>query len=501
MDGVFLNEDCNHFLFTRASEGFDKITIEDNIEFIDQYKDTGITDFLINLSTSVTFFKSERNQSIYDIYKQIQKNGDLYDEYKRTKNVMLKSWKLFCDMYDSGFDYRKIWIDRLREIGIHPWASIRMNDIHECSDEKSILLGDFYNGNRDKTVGVHKGKLMDYYDYALDYTYSDVRMQYLSIISEVLDTYDVDGLELDFMREIYSFARGREYKGKEIMNEFVHMVASLVWQAERERKHRIKLAVRVPSSIEMSMRLGYDVNEWISSGWIDHVTISPRWATSDGDMNVELWRSLLKTTPVTLGCGIEILCNGLRKQRGPVNTKETVYGYSKAYSDLGADYIYLFNYMDGLNVKDTDSVFEKNNYNEMLKTIGDAEALKKCKRRHIVTYNDVSCVGYSVKHYLPIITGDGEVKTFRILTGSTKGRKIKMLIGCTEKVLPSDIQLWLNTKQCYLSLEDNLIKLPAPQDLYYYSAEISSENEEYVFVGEISSESEITIEWIEMDIE
>ena len=425
-----------------------------------------------------------------------------YSKYDDFHKIMLKSNKLFCDMYDSGFDYRQVWIDRLKEIGIHPWISIRTNDIHECQNEESLLFSDFYKNNRKFIVGNHRN-IRDYYDYALDYAYDDVRMFYLSVISEALDKYDVYGLELDFMREIYSFSRGEEFKGKEIMNSFVHQVAALVWQAERERKHRVKLAVRVPSSLELAMHLGYDVFEWINNGWIDHVTITPRWATSDGDLNVELWKSLLKTTKVTLACGLEVLCNTKRKFTGINNTKETVYGYAKAYSDLGADYIYLFNYMHDVvgNTNDNNSIFENNNYNEVMRTIGNPKLLETKNRRHVLTYNDTFCVGYPVRLNLPIIFEDNSVKNFRILTGSVKNKMVKLVLGFSNEIKTNNISVWLNKKQFSLVEENVIPKLPAPNDLKYYSCSFYSLEDEYIMVGEISSNENCKIEWVEIDVE
>ena len=41
----------------------------------------------------------------------------------------------------------------------------------------------------------------------------EVRDYYKALIVESLDRYDIDGLELDFMREPYLFSAGKETEG------------------------------------------------------------------------------------------------------------------------------------------------------------------------------------------------------------------------------------------------------------------------------------------------
>lgn len=501
MQGIFFNEDPNHFLFSRAANGYEEITIQDNIDFIRQYKGSNITDFLICLNASLPYFKTDRLESAYDKYKRWEKEGKLKNTENSPQANLLKFTKLFCQMYDSGFDYRQIWIDELNKIGIHPWISFRTNDIHDSNLEDAFLPSSFYNSHRNLQTGAYKGDKRNYYEHALDYSNVQVRQYYLSLIGEALDKYDIYGIELDFMREIYAFPKGMEYTGKEYINEFLHLVNALVWQKERERGHKIKIAIRIPDSIDKCMRLGYDVISFIQSGWVDHITISPRWSSSDSDMNIETWISLLKTTNITLATAIEILCDPCAKpdRKYIPNTSETVYGTSYAYSCLGSNYIYLFNYMDSVGNEPSTSLFNKDNYKEFLSTLGNDQLMKNKLRRCVVTRNDVLTPGYPNVRRLPMSLNENEFGDFRLPIGDNFGKELTFIVGLTSDDA-NEIYAYLNTQKFTLTKAKKSIKSPAYPNLAYYTCSFTSSFNTPIVIGEIFSNSKITVEWVEIEI-
>ena len=140
MGRIFFNEDPNHFIFSRKSVGYKRITMADARNFILQYQGTQITDFFVCLNASTVWYDSRKTDNVLDNYERFLAEGRV-DE----KNVVCSSVGLLKDFYETyGCCLQKVWIEALREIGITPWISVRMNDIHEASAEDSILFSDFF---------------------------------------------------------------------------------------------------------------------------------------------------------------------------------------------------------------------------------------------------------------------------------------------------------------------------------------------------------------------
>ncbi len=123
------------------------------------------------------------------------------------------------------------------------------------------------------------------------------------LVVETLERYDIDGLELDFMREPYLFSAGKEAEGAPILTAWIREIRKLVAAAAAKRGHPIRLGVRVPSQPETAFGMGLDAITWAKAGLIDLLVVTPRWATLEYDMPLQQWRQLLGGSKVTLAGG------------------------------------------------------------------------------------------------------------------------------------------------------------------------------------------------------
>lgn len=517
MGKIFFNEDPNHFVFSRKLAGYERITIEEARNFILQYKDTQITDFFVCLGASGNWYDSEKTENIMQNYRRWIAEGKT-DE--NDTNIVVSSVRLVEKFYeDYGTSLQAVWINTLREIGINPWVSIRMNDIHEAGAEDSILHSGFFRENRHKNRVSHR-EPAGYYDYALDYMFDEVRAHYLTVIEEALERFDVEGIELDFMREIYSIGVGREYEGIAVINAFMREVFALVKEAENRWGHKLKIAVRLPDTPEKSLRLGFDFFDWVEAGIVDCLVVTPRWASSDNHMPIDLWKKILKGKNVTLAAGQEILINAYNR-RGflpQYNTYETAIATACAHHFQEADAIYLFNYMDTLNMSDSlktndgrdfSLCLDRDIYKKFLCTAGDYDSAAAAHRRHLVTYNDVYAIGVATRKQLPIrLSGRRERPTefsaLRIATGKVlPSQKITVVLGFIEEgeYQREDIRIFLNAKPCRFAGE----KLPHDQqfpDMRYYQFEVENDgNFSPVSVIEVGlCEGKTELHWAEIEI-
>ena len=98
----------------------------------------------------------------------------------------------------------------------------------------------------------------------------------MALIVETLDRYDIDGLELDFMREPYLFSANKEAEGAPILTEWIRQVRKKVDAAAAKRGHPISLGVRAPSRPETASKMGIEAVDWAKEGLIDVLVVTPR---------------------------------------------------------------------------------------------------------------------------------------------------------------------------------------------------------------------------------
>lgn len=188
----------------------------------------------------------------------------------------------------NGTDLIQVFLDRCRNHGQAPFVSIRMNDAHhkENVDKKkgekgvgsvSMSINKFYFDHPQYRLvpGSLSGK-----DLVLNWAEPEVRGQKLALLHELCENYDIDGLELDFLRT-YSFFRMEETTHEQrcgIMTAFVKDVRALLDRTAREGRRRW-LCVRVPCYLEAHDILGIDLPAMAAVG-VDMVNASSHYFTT-----------------------------------------------------------------------------------------------------------------------------------------------------------------------------------------------------------------------------
>lgn len=498
---VFFNEDPNHFVFDRMRAGKDEITEEDIYSFIDNYKGTHITDFLICLNASMCWYPSKRTDNAIDKYREWISSGRISDE---RENTITWGAKMNSELYAAGLDYRAMWIDRLRKIGIRPWISIRMNDIHGSAKKGDFLNSTLVEEHPEYRRTPYREPISNY-DHALDYMRDDVRRYYLTVIDEALERYDADGIELDFMREAYCLCIGKEYEGTAVMTAFMREAHRIITAAGERRGKRMKIAVRLPADPELAMRLGFDVFTWVDEGLVDVITISPRWSSVDNNMPIDIWKRIFAGKNVLILAGLDILLEPYprRPRKYLTNTLESARGSCCAYLSMGADGMYLFNYMDTIvEEKDKGDCLANRGMDELLRSAGDITALEKCDRRHIVTYCDVSAAGAARLRQLPARVSENGYSLLRIPTGNVPEKaRVTLVLGFTGESGDTLPCAYANAKECrYIGKAP--CALPMYDDIEYHAFEIENDGAlAPVTVAEIYSRGGSgTVSWAEIQI-
>ena len=290
---------------------------------VDQYQGTGVSHVFWNVNYQRAAYRSAVWPSYWDVSDP-------------EKNVT--GWaRGYYELHKLGIDdVFAIVIPRCRERGVSPWISLRMNDHHYTGDPSRVSPLFFEHPELRSRGG--KG--------LFNYARPEVREHYLKLAAEVLERYDVDGLELDWMRTAANFDDDEIASGREILTDFVRAVHRETEAAAKRRGHPVQLAVRVPAKPEFAHGLGFDVAAWARDGLVDMVIPSDYW-NGFADLPVEDWRArigvaasqcrIVPFTGTTYACTKGWMVNVMSRNLAAMR------GFAASMLDRGADGIYFFN--------------------------------------------------------------------------------------------------------------------------------------------------------------
>ena len=494
--GLCLNEDNSHYFSTRAGNKLDTETVA---SWVDQYANTQVHELMLSPNSMRTSYATK----VWDpIWKGYDPNGPddqpllastAAASRKGARDWIHTAWQL----HQNGIDPYKLWIERARKHGISPWISMRMNDVHNVDDEQSYMHSDFWRQNPQfRRINYRLDRSADR---AFDYTHPEVREHHFKLVRELVERYDFDGLELDWMRFGFHFKPGHEHEGLPILTEFTAEVRSLLTAWEKKRGHKIKLSARVPSRPQTALGLGYDPIAWARRGLIDLLVVTPFWASIEPDMPIELWKELLRGTKVTLAAGLEVLIRTHPDSKQfQKNTLETVRGAAASLLDRGADRIYLFNYMDSQTAMD-----DLENYSTLLHEVGSAKTLAGKSRRHILTFADTWAPGEAQAIPLPAQCLAEKWRAFRIpigpVSGSDKARALLGIKGIAELEVAAS-ELRINGEVCKLGGKVEL-KPPKPESSVYSFTIPQALLTRGHNVIEFTPKRDCQIDWVEISLE
>lgn len=256
----------------------------------------------------------------------------------------------------DGTDLIQVFLDRCRSHGQAPFISIRMNDAHhkenvekrkgdKSSGSLSMSINRFYHDHPEYRLVPNSlsGK-----DVVLNWAEPEVRAQKFALLQELCEIYDLDGLELDFLR-FYSYFRAQETTREQraaIMTDFVTDVRAMLNRTAREGRHRW-LSVRVPCYTDAYDLLGIDLRAMTETG-VDIVNASSHYFTtqqhqlaairkqaSSATLYFELCHTIWKGEKVTAGYDV------FPYRRA---TREHLHTAAHLAYERGADGISLFNF-------------------------------------------------------------------------------------------------------------------------------------------------------------
>ncbi len=225
-----------------------------------------------------------------------------------------------------------------RETGLKFFPSLRMNT-HYNTDESDLSFGRFRRDHPELLIGrpgeeLAEGSPMWGLRTGKDFAFPQVRDFMNSIAGELLERFDVDGIELDFMRHPGVFRPDEAGANRYLLTDMVRQLRQRMEAIGQEKGRELELAVRLAPTLADSERLGMEAEVWIKEGLVDLVVTGLGFNPFEARV-AEFVEAAAGTRCRILGC-----FEALR----PVMDTEVLRAMAARYWDAGADGLYFFNF-------------------------------------------------------------------------------------------------------------------------------------------------------------
>ncbi len=210
-------------------------------------------------------------------------------KFMKRQTGMDPSANAFADYMAKGGDMVDVFVRRCRLKGLAPFISLRLNDSHGHEfvkmDRKDILSWAwhvFCPTHVQHPEWRISQNLNDWNGRVFNWAIPEVPKLKIDFIREICESYDIDGFELDFMRNNCFFDERKTpiEERRRIMNGFVSEVRGILDRTARNGRRRW-LCVRVPGVLGAFDPIGVDLPSFVKLG-VDMVNASCSYFTCQG---------------------------------------------------------------------------------------------------------------------------------------------------------------------------------------------------------------------------
>ncbi len=174
-------------------------------------------------------------------------------------------------LFAEGTDVLHLACEEGRKAGGLVLAGMRMSDAHHGPTwqpkSDSPLFAQFVMDHPEWCNTWPDGRR----DATMNYAVPEVQAHRLQILREMATNYDIDGLELDWMRWCRHFPAGKQREHLADLTSFVGKVREMLDEvAAKKGRGKMVLGHRVPVTLEESLNIGCDVATWAKRGYADY---------------------------------------------------------------------------------------------------------------------------------------------------------------------------------------------------------------------------------------
>ena len=199
---------------------------------------------------------------------------------------------------EQGLDYFDEFIKQGHQRGKEIWWGLRINEVERGDLINYERGGASISDDRNPVKAAHPEWLIRswWWQGFFNYAVKEVRDYRLSIIREVAEQYDFDGVHLDFLRHTPFLPPGKQWENRGHLTSFMRNVREMLQKEASKRGRPFLLAARVPDSVEGCRTDGIDLETWATQGLVDVLIIGTRTINVD----VASFRKVMAGAPVKL---------------------------------------------------------------------------------------------------------------------------------------------------------------------------------------------------------
>ena len=300
-------------------------------------------------------------------------------------------------------DYLERAMARCRHKGIVPGVTLRMNDMHGVGDQRFFCR--FYTEHPEWHLPNIAGR--SWAAEAYNYEIPEIREYHLAIVRELVTTYDVDVVELDFLRFSAYFDRGETERHAATMTRFLGDVRAVLDGTGR----KIALLPRVAATPGGARELGFDLRAWAQAGLVDGITVG-QFLCTGWECPIDRFRALvgpdLPLYAANDSCAYD--WGGLSRLELPLQD-ELLRGFAAGYLAAGADGVNIFNFFIARE-QSLDPAREP--HFNMLRELRDLAELRVRPRRHAIT-SGFKMVESDLPNQVPVDLAPSQARAFRVI--------------------------------------------------------------------------------------
>lgn len=290
---VLYNGDCD-FLFADdfyIGRPDAKFTKEPLHRFIDLLADSGVDTYLCNANAQFPYYPSKRTPNHLTGFRrddiEFVRSNQRPDWDKEKAEAVLKEEVIclnrFLDLAEAGVN----WVEEIslacRRRGVSPWLSVRMNDMHgQYNWDTSYLNCPLQRDPRFRLSGRQPNPKdpVNPKDQSLNFDKPEVRDYLLLMTRELVEDYDFEGLELDWLRTPYCIDAPATEEQIDVITRWHAEIRRLCQAKSKQTGKPYPLGVRVPIQLRKLRAIGIDVPAMVRDGIIDFVNVSNIWQST-----------------------------------------------------------------------------------------------------------------------------------------------------------------------------------------------------------------------------
>ena len=318
-------------------------------------------------------WKSEVLEMVGEVHGR---NYESVHSYNFNENILA--------MLERGEDPQEEVIKRGRELGMHVYASVRMNDNHFGGAQVEDLP-EMHDSGLTKMRIEHPEWLLgeqapEWFALSWNFEVPEVREHRFAHIKEICGMYDWDGVELDWQRHAFHLPADHGYRLRYVLTDLQRAVRQMADELAEARGRPFYLAARVAPTLEMCRRVGYDVPAWIDEGLVD-ILIPAGGAHTDPSIDPAPFLDLCWGTDTVVYPGFDARLDGwefwsfVGPESPEIKDRMRTRAVASLWHRAGSDGIYAFNWHGN-----------RNSRRGLLQQIGSPDTLRSKNKIYAATH-------------------------------------------------------------------------------------------------------------------